>query len=484
MRQVYPADISQARPLTREAVPRLRCALSTGRSTWANIRAMTAKRVDAAVEAIVRRDPSLREWAQVAADGLTAGEGEEALRQAFVQDFLWYRLPAKYPERAWLPVARVAAALLGELALERYAAIAASDTTRAILDAWREDPTRGFARYRAAVEASGVKPPDTDLLAWASVMGFDEASAYARLETTLEEAIMAGRFASGASGWKSRAASLTEDALREPPPHDGRRSWLEMILSERRRAWVEMAHPEGLRRWRAARADEFTGSTDPPDDLEPVVGAMRWLLETCRDRVELTQSGYLSPSIVREGVELFDWWDWPGQPRSEVDVHQLGALRETAARLRLVTRRGRRLGTSRHGGRSPRGPVCAVARCGDDDRCHRRLRGHAERADRPSIARGSCARRRAGGVDRTRRRCAGDRRGSGAPSGRPATSRRPAARARPRRRHAARPVDGPAATCEPRSRAPASMATRGPRPGCWPLPSSGSTAPPTRAGHR
>jgi len=310
---------------------------------------MTAKRVDAAVEAIVRRDPSLREWAQVAADGLTAGEGEEALRQAFVQDFLWYRLPAKYPERAWLPVARVAAALLGELALERYAAIAASDTTRAILDAWREDPTRGFARYRAAVEASGVKPPDTDLLAWASVMGFDEASAYARLETTLEEAIMAGRFASGASGWKSRAASLTEDALREPPPHDGRRSWLEMILSERRRAWVEMAHPEGLRRWRAARADEFTGSTDPPDDLEPVVGAMRWLLETCRDRVELTQSGYLSPSIVREGVELFDWWDWPGQPRSEVDVHQLGALRETAARLRLVTRRGRRLGTSRHG---------------------------------------------------------------------------------------------------------------------------------------
>lgn len=67
---------------------------------------MTAQRVEAAVESIRRRDPSLGEWAEVAADGLTAGEGEEVLSQAAVQDFLWYRLPAKYPDKAWLPVAR------------------------------------------------------------------------------------------------------------------------------------------------------------------------------------------------------------------------------------------------------------------------------------------------------------------------------------------------------------------------------------------
>jgi hypothetical protein len=310
---------------------------------------MTADRVDAAVEAIVRRDPTLGEWAQVAADGLTAGEGEEVLGQALVQDYLWYRLPAKYPERAWLPLARAATALLGELGLQRYASIAGSAMTTTILEAWREDPARGFARYRAAVEASGVKPPDTDLLTWGSVTGIDEASAYAQLEMKLEEAIVAGRFVPGASGWKSRAASLTEEVLRERAPRDGDRSLLEMILSERRRTWVEMAHPEGLRNWRAARADELDRPADPPDDLEPVLGAMRWLLETCRDGVELTQSGYLSPSVVRDGVELFGWWDWTGQPRSEVDVHQLGALRETAARLRLVTKRGRRLATSRHG---------------------------------------------------------------------------------------------------------------------------------------
>lgn len=46
---------------------------------------MTARRVDAAVVVIERRDPSLGQWVQAAADGLTAGEGEEILCHAFVQ---------------------------------------------------------------------------------------------------------------------------------------------------------------------------------------------------------------------------------------------------------------------------------------------------------------------------------------------------------------------------------------------------------------
>jgi len=121
-------------------------------STWANIGGMTAERVDAAVERSCSGIPPFGEWAQVAADGLTAGEGEEVLVQAFVQDFLWYRLPAKYPERAWLPLARAATALLGELGLQRYASIAGSDVTTTILEAWREDPVKGFARYRAAAD--------------------------------------------------------------------------------------------------------------------------------------------------------------------------------------------------------------------------------------------------------------------------------------------------------------------------------------------
>ncbi len=310
---------------------------------------MAATKVDAAVAAIERQDPSFGEWAQVAADGLTAGEGEEILTQAGVQDFLWYRLPAKYPDETWLPIARATVALLEELGLDRYAAIAGSATTRTVLEAWTEDDTRGVARYRVAAEASGVKPPDTELLEWGSVMGLDEASAYSRMEWELERAIVAGALVPGSSGWKSRAASLTEHALRGTAPRGPGRSWHQLIIEERIRMWVEVAHPEELRRWREARAGMFIDPSRSPEDQEPVIAPIRWLLQACRAGVELTQSGYLPPPIVRDGVERFGWWEWHGQPRSEADVHQLGALRETATRLRLVTKRGRSLATSRQG---------------------------------------------------------------------------------------------------------------------------------------
>jgi hypothetical protein len=310
---------------------------------------MTATRVDAAVAAIEQQDPSLGKWARVAADGLTAGEGEETLCQAVVQDFLWYRLPAKHPGDSWLPIVRAAESLLEELGLHRYALIAASETTTSVLEAWQEDHERGLARYQAAAEASGVKPPDTELLGWGSVMGLDEASAFARVEVELEDAIVTGALVRGSSGWRSRAASLTEHVLRTPALHGHGRSWNQLILAERLKTWIDTGYPDVVRRWRAARADELWTPSDPPPELDPILGSMRWLLQVCRDGVEVTQSGYLSPSIVRDGVERFGWWDWPGQPRSEADVHQLGALRETAARLRLVTKRARRLGTSRLG---------------------------------------------------------------------------------------------------------------------------------------
>ena len=85
MRRVYPADILQASPPRGGSPGVAICAASAGTSPWLKIGVMTAERVEAAVEAIARRDPSLGEWAQVAADGLTAGEGEEALGQALAR---------------------------------------------------------------------------------------------------------------------------------------------------------------------------------------------------------------------------------------------------------------------------------------------------------------------------------------------------------------------------------------------------------------
>jgi hypothetical protein len=76
---------------------------------------------------------------------------------------------------------------------------------------------------------------------------------------------------------------------------------------------------------------------------------MRWLLERCREGVPLTQAGYLPPALVHEAVDRFGWWEFRGRPRSEVDVHQLGVLRDTATRLRLVATRSPRLAATRRG---------------------------------------------------------------------------------------------------------------------------------------
>lgn len=250
------------------------------RADSANIGEMTAKKVDAAVAAIARRDPSIGEWAQVAADDLTAGEGEEMLTQAGVQDFLWYRLPAKYPDRLWLPIARAARALLNEFGLNRYAAIAGSATTGTVLEAWGEDDTRGIARYRAAAEASGVKSPDTELLAWGSVMGLDEASAYSQTEWELERAIVAGALVPGSSGWKSRAASLTEQALRGTAPNGAGRRWHQQKPESARTVSWPVAPAErtrpivSRRKWPALRPALALPSRRRAISTSPVPAAM------------------------------------------------------------------------------------------------------------------------------------------------------------------------------------------------------------------
>ena len=50
---------------------------------------MSAARVDAVISTVERHDASLASWMQVAADGLTAGEGEELITQAGLQWYLW-----------------------------------------------------------------------------------------------------------------------------------------------------------------------------------------------------------------------------------------------------------------------------------------------------------------------------------------------------------------------------------------------------------
>jgi hypothetical protein len=310
--------------------------------------AMTAEHIDAVIGAIERHDPELANRMRTAADGLTAGEGEELISQAGFQDFLWYEVPRKHPAESWRPVREAAGLLLALLGLDRYAAIARSPTTEAVLDAWERSPAEGFARSRAARSASGVEPPDTNLLAWGEVIGMEEAVARQAVERALEQAITAGDLRPGKGGWRLVAAEVCTRTLlaRAGDGSDG--TILQAALDERVDAWVNLARPPALKAWRE-RLRAWSWPDVGPSDVAAAVAPMRWLLDACAEGAALTQAGYLPPAMAREAADRFGWWEWPGQPRSEADVHQLGVLRQTAARLHLVSKRSRRLAVTRRG---------------------------------------------------------------------------------------------------------------------------------------
>ena len=62
--------------------------------------------------------------------------------------------------------------------LDRYAGVCASAGTEKIITAYADGHEEGIAAYTEAIEASNAAPPDTELLAWGSVMGLQERAAY------------------------------------------------------------------------------------------------------------------------------------------------------------------------------------------------------------------------------------------------------------------------------------------------------------------
>jgi hypothetical protein len=117
------------------------------------------------------RRPELRDALETVADALWPGEGVELAHQAAVQSFLWWEVPRHHDPRDWSALTEAAAVLLGQVGKERLADIARSDVTAEVLEAWSEDEAAGAAACRAAQVASGVEPPDTNILAWSTVMG-------------------------------------------------------------------------------------------------------------------------------------------------------------------------------------------------------------------------------------------------------------------------------------------------------------------------
>ena len=63
--------------------------------------------------------------------------------------------------------------------------------TEQILTAYADGHEDGIAAYAEAIENSHAVPPDTDLLAWSSVMGPDERAAYDACAAAIELAVAA-----------------------------------------------------------------------------------------------------------------------------------------------------------------------------------------------------------------------------------------------------------------------------------------------------
>ena len=166
-----------------------------------------------ALETLTREDPEAAGDARAALAWLTGDEGLETISLLRLQEFLWYALPVKWPMSTpgRVGVAKALGRLFLLAGLDRYAGVCSSPGTEKIITAYAEGHEEGIAAYTEAIEESNAAPPDTELLAWGSVMGSQERAAYDACAAALELAFASGelsvaRAAGAPSGWTSSTA--------------------------------------------------------------------------------------------------------------------------------------------------------------------------------------------------------------------------------------------------------------------------------------
>jgi hypothetical protein len=200
---------------------------------------------------------------------------------------------------------------------------------------------------------SHAVPPDTDLLAWSSVMGPDERAAYDACAAAIELAVAARELKVGVSGWKTRRAGLVERWLTRTDSVPGPDTWLSRISAERIEEW---AHGHPGERSRLAR-NVMPRLLEPPDLPDEPLPTLAWLLGHASDGLRLTARHYIAPTLVGEAAGLFGWGNSGASPaqaarrHQELDVyplhtlralaqHEMGAVRRSGAAL-VLTRTGR-----------------------------------------------------------------------------------------------------------------------------------------------
>jgi hypothetical protein len=304
--------------------------------------------VEQALAAIGAGEPEMAEDARAAWESLTGGQGPESVTQWRLQQFCWEEL-----NRSWMAdaagrwrVASALAALLDGLGMQRYSAIARSDTTRQILLTGDQAPDRGRTVVRRAMQRSGIEPPDTELLTWGSVMGTTEGQALEAVADRLELAVAVGDLAPGARGWRDQQAEITLDVLMTPRMELAGEALYDGILDERLDHWVR--GPRSTTRGGLLAPLELA-LREPADPgmAAPARALLRpldWLLTEISDGLALTAAGYLPPRTVARALDELGWREeLIGPANREVDAYPVLVLRETAQRLGLCRRRASRL---------------------------------------------------------------------------------------------------------------------------------------------
>jgi hypothetical protein len=292
-----------------------------------------------ALETLAREDPAVASDAKAALRWLTSGGGLEAISQLRLQEFLWHVLPSSWPltSTGQLSVARALGRLLSLAGLERYAGVCTGEDTTRVIAAYGESLAAGLIAYEEAVDASRILPPDTDLLAWGSTRGPEEQTAYETCAAAIELAITAGEVKVGASGWKTKRASLVDRWLMTPTARHSRSSTdtlLGKISAERIDEWA-CGHPGD--RARMARRIVPRLLEPPVLPAEPLP-TLRWLLQHADAGLPLTARHYIAPALVTEAAEMF-WGEPAGKRYQELSVFPLHTLRSLAQREMGAIRR-------------------------------------------------------------------------------------------------------------------------------------------------
>jgi hypothetical protein len=329
-----------------------------------------------ALETLSREDPEAAGDARAALAWLTGDEGLETISLLRLQEFLWYALPVKWPMSTpgRVGVAKALGRLFLLAGLDRYAAVCCSAGTEKIITAYADGHEEGIAAYTEAIEESNAAPPDTELLAWGSVMGAQERAAYDACAAALELAFASGELSVGARGWRTKRVDIVNRWLTGRPTGDlhaepglaldadadaepgvtldadadaepglalngggelgqaldgspGTDTWLGRISAERIDAW---AHGRPGERSRLARG-LIPRLLEPPAVPDDPLPTLRWLLGRAGEGLRLTARYYIAPALVTEAVEEFGWRDQlVGTLRQELDVFPLHTLRGMA----------------------------------------------------------------------------------------------------------------------------------------------------------